>query len=86
MKQVITKSGFSCEVDEMCLDDMAFLDLICDIEDGNILAYRRLIDKILSAPDKERLYDHLRTEDGRVPISAISNEVTEIVKELGAKK
>lgn len=86
MKQVVTPSGFSCEIDENVLDDMAVLDLICDIEDGNILAYRKLIEKIITKEQKQELYKHLETEDGRVPIGALSNEVTEIMKALNAKK
>lgn len=85
MKQIETKSGFSCDVNENAADDMEFLDLICELDDGNVRAYRKVIDKLLSAEDKDRLYAHVRTDDGRVPVSAINAELTDIIAGLGKK-
>lgn len=82
MTTIKTPSGFEADVDERVIDDLAFLDLICDLDDGNPHAYRGLIDKLLSADDRKRLYDHVRTDDGRTPVSAINEELTEIIKGL----
>lgn len=77
MLQVKTRSGFECEIDENCLDDMELLDLIADLESGESLtAYKGILDKILPS-DKKKLYYHVRV-DGRVPITAISSEITDI--------
>lgn len=78
MAQIKTRSGFECEINEACLDDMELLDLIADLESGeSVQAYKGILDKILPN-DKKRLYDHVRTEDGRVPITAVSSEITDI--------
>lgn len=86
IKTIKTASGFEAEVDDIVIDDLAFLDLICDLDEGDTRAYRRLINKLLAEKDRERLYDHVSTEDGRIPLSAINTELTEIIKGIGSKK
>lgn len=85
MKQIETSTGFSCNVNELAADDIEFLDLLCDLDDGEIKAYRKVLKKLLSDDDIKRLFDHVRTEDGRVPVSAISAELVDIIKSLGKK-
>ena len=86
MTQIKTRSGFECEIDERCLDDMELLDLIADLEGGESLAaYRGILNKILPG-GQERLYDHVRNDEGRVPIAAVSMEITDIFNALKAGK
>lgn len=85
MKQIETSSGFSVQVNENAADDLEFLDIICEIDDGNVRAYRKLMNKLLTEQDQKRMFDHIRTEDGRVPISSIDRELTEIVSAIGKK-
>lgn len=85
MRQITTKSGFCCEVNENAADDLEFLDIICEIDDGNVRAYRKMLNKLLSGGDQERLFSHIRTEDGRIPLSALDRELTEIVGGIGKK-
>lgn len=87
MALIETKSGFSVDVSESSVDDMEFLDLICDLEDGKPRAHRALCVKLLGEEGCKRLYEHVRTEDGRVPISAIDREIAEVINGLkDAKK
>lgn len=83
MKQIKTSSGFEATVDETKVDDLAFLDLLCELEDGNIRAYRKIMHRMLTQDDEERLLDHIRTKDGREPISALNAELTDIIAALG---
>lgn len=86
MKQIKTTSGFEIEIDESQLDDLEFLDLVCDLDDNvNPRAYRKIVRKMLGE-DESRLYDHIRTDDGRVPVSALTREILEILNGCGAKK
>jgi hypothetical protein len=39
--------------------------------------------KIFGADQRKRLYDHLRTEDGRVPVTDVANIITEIIESIG---
>lgn len=86
MTHIVTQSGFEIDIEENKLDDMEFLELVCDIDGGNILAYRKLINKLMSAEDKERLYNHVRGEDGRVPLTAVGAEITAVLERMNTKK
>ena len=70
-----TESGFSIELEESALDNMEVLDALSDLDEGNPLAMSRLVVKLLGKDGKKRLYDHLRTEDGRVPASAVESSI-----------
>lgn len=86
MIEVTTKSGFTAEINENAFDDMRFLDLVCDMDDGKPQALRGMIKLILNADDEKRLYDHVKTDDGRVPVSALNAEMQSIMEGVGAKK
>lgn len=85
MKQITTKSGLTVSVNENAADDMAYLDLICAMADGDPRALRGIISFLLSKEDEAQLYAHVRTEDGRTPISAVNAEMMEIMQALGKK-
>ena len=75
-----TKSGFEFAFDPARLDNMELLDALGELQQGgdDITVMTRLIDLMLGPGLKRQLYDHVRTEDGRVPVAAFSAEVTEI--------
>lgn len=78
-----TSTGFEFEYDPKAFDDMEFLDMLVEAEKGedadSIRAYSMLVLKLLGKAQRKRLYDHLRTEAGRVPIEAVKNEIAEIM-------
>lgn len=79
MTKVITKSGFEVEIDEECLDDMELLDEIVSLSDGDMSVYPKIVRRIMTPEDKQRLYDHIRDkETGRVPTTAFSEELMDI--------
>ena len=81
-----TESGFSIELEESALDNMEVLDALSDLDEGNPLAMSRLVVKLLGKDGKKRLYDHLRTEDGRVPASAVESAIMELFQSTNAGK
>ena len=81
-----TESGFSIELEESTLDNMEVLDALSDLDEGNPLAMSRLVVKQLGKAGKKRLYDHLRTEDGRVPASAVESTIMELFQSINAGK
>ena len=85
VKRIETRSGFVCEIDEAVVNDMEVLDLIVEIENGNVMKYPPLLQKLLGDDLKRRLYDHVRF-DGRVPYQAIDAEVSDIFSGLGGGK
>ena len=82
-REITTKSGFKCKIDDVVLDDMELVDAMAKAQGEDPLQITVVIDKILGEKNKEKLYDHLRAKNGRVPIEATANEVVEIFEALG---
>lgn len=85
MQKVITKSGFECLVDKKQMDDMELVDKIAEADAGNPLAVSAVIEKVLGKEQKAKLYNHIRNEDGRVPIEKVGEEIVEIITSLGSE-
>ncbi len=84
--KVKTTTGFECEINKDTMNDMEVLDLVVRIDEGDALAYSPFLTKLLGKDNKARLYDHVREEDGRVPIEKVAAEVGEILDQAGEKK
>lgn len=80
-----TKSGFKFSVDESVFDSMELVDDLAEIDSGNSIAISRVCLTVLGEAQRKRLYDHLRGENGRVPIKAVMDEMTEIFHLVQAK-
>lgn len=72
-----TKSGFSFEIKESAIDDMEFMEMVADVEDNPVLV-PKVIEHMLGKEQKQKLYDHLRTEEGNVPVQAMLDEMEDI--------
>ena len=81
-KKIETKSGFKCTVDDAVLDDMRVVEMIASL-DANPLILPTLINRVIGEENKEKLYKHLETKEGRVPVEAMEVEMAEIVEALG---
>jgi hypothetical protein len=77
-----TKTGFEFEYDEQRLDDMEFIE-VAAAADENVTVLPKLLDMVLGKEQKQRLYDHLRAEDGRVPTQAVGDAMEEIFAAAG---
>jgi hypothetical protein len=82
MKKIETQSGFKCTINETVLDDMRFLELVAGL-DENPLTLPIFLEKFLGEKQKEKLYKHIETKDGRVPVSALQNELADIMAQAG---
>lgn len=74
-----TASGFAYEIDDNVGDDYEVLELMAKVRKNDTFAIFELIEKILGPEQKDRLKDHCRQPNGRVPISKINDEVVEIL-------
>ena len=77
----VTRSGFEFEFDPNIADDMEFFEALCDIDAGDMTAVVPVVRKMLGK-QKKALYDHLRTEDGRVPVEKVTEEIKDIFSAL----
>lgn len=78
MKTGKTKSGFHFEIDEERCNDMEFLDALAEAEEDG-LQFSKVCNILLGKEQKKKLYDHLRREDGRVPIEDMRDIIIEIM-------
>ncbi len=85
MMKGATRHGFAFEVSKKVLDDMELLDAIAEI-DTNPLALSKVLVKVIGPEQKKALYDHLRGEDGRVSVRAVSEAISDIFTSSGQGK
>ena len=84
MRTVTTPSGFRCELDEAAMNDMELFDALTGLDAGDMTALPTVVDKIMGQ-NKKALYDHLRGENGIVPIDRVTVEMRDIILALGGK-
>ena len=82
MKDIKLANGFEYSIDDSVLDDMEFVDLLADTEDDP-LKIGRVALMLLGKEQKKNLYDHLRTDDGRVPVTSMNDAIEKIFNALG---
>ena len=74
----VTRSGFAFEVDEEIANDMELFEALCDLDNGDGTAVVPVCRSILGG-QKKALYEHLRAENGRVPVTKVSEEIADIL-------
>lgn len=84
---VKTKSGFKCEIDDRVLEDYRLLEAIALTADSNnqtsvIRGTTKTVD-LLFGDRKQELFDHIaKKNDGYVPSTAVTTELTEIMESI----
>lgn len=78
MIQGKTKSGFEFRFNKNVLNNMELIEELAAVDQGDIAALPRVLATLLGAEKKKELYEHMRTEDGRVPIDLLVEEVKQI--------
>lgn len=78
-----TKTGFVCELPENVIDNMELLDVMADESIDAAFRASAAVKMILGVENRKRLYDHLRTEDGRVPVAAVNEALEDIFQSFG---
>ncbi|QBX15871.1 hypothetical protein [Streptococcus equinus] len=71
-----TSSGFEFEIDEKQLKNYEFVELISEVDENELLMPKLL--KMLLGDQVKALKDHIRDEDGIVPIEKMVQEIKDI--------
>lgn len=80
-----TKSGFSFQLEESALDNFELIEEFAKADSGDVGALVRGITMLLGEEQKKRLYEHLRTDKGNVPIEAFQKAIFEIMEKAGVE-
>ena len=73
-----TPSGFVFLISESRLENMEMLDALAALDRGDDTQLSNVLRMLFTPEQKAKLYDHVRLEDGTVPISRITEEITAI--------
>lgn len=84
MITVKMKDGFEIEVNPTFVKDSEQLEELANKDQFSGLFYS--CNCLLTAENKKRLYDHLRDENGIVPVDDLSNAVNELITSCPAGK
>lgn len=83
MKSGKLLNGFEYQIDEKTFDDMRFLDALAEADEGDPLATSRVCTMLLGKEQKQKLYDMIKSEDGRVPIADAIECIKQLMESLG---
>lgn len=73
-----TSTGFNYEFDETLFEDLEFIELLAEA-DENGMQFPKFLVRLLGDEQKKKLYDHVRSESGRVSILDVKREVVEMM-------
>jgi len=80
-----TQSGFAYEIEEARLNNYELLETIGELED-NPMVISKMVIMLLGKEQTNQLKDHLRDEEGLVPVEKMTEEITEIFQSQAVKK
>lgn len=85
MAKIKTESGFECEIDLEKIKNYELVEALAELEE-NALTLPKVVNMIFGKEQTGKLKDHLRTEDGVVPVEKMMNEIKEIFESSQAVK
>lgn len=83
MIQGKTNSGFKFEIDKNQLKNYEFVELVAEVDENELLMPKLL--KLLLGNQVEALKDHIRDENGIVPIEKMVEEIKDIFENAQVK-
>lgn len=72
--------GLSIDVDAAVFQDYEFLEALSEVTDGQPASIVRPFRMLFAGDAYQAVKDHLRDEDGRVPVKAMSVFLRKVVK------
>ena len=72
--------GFELDIDVSVFADFEFLESLADVADGEPANVIRPFRMLFAGDTYQKVKDHLRDEDGRVPVKAMSTFLSKVVK------
>lgn len=83
MKLIKLENGLELEVNEANLNNMELVDALAEMEENEAIATSKAVKLAIGAENRKKLYNHLRDENGNVPIEQVMKNFEEILNKLG---
>lgn len=80
------KNGFEFEIDEELMDDYEFLEVLCEVDNGNAGKIPMVAEELLGKEQKKALMEHIRGENKRVSARKMGEAIGEILTSCGQGK
>lgn len=80
-----TTSGFNYQIEKERLNNYELLEIIGEL-DTNPLVIGTIVKLLLGEEQTTQLKEHIRTEDGYVPVDLMTTEITEIFQNQSETK
>lgn len=77
-----TESGFSFKIDDDVRDDMELLENLTRMDAGETQLAPLILESLLGAEQKKKLYEHCRGTSGRVSATKVFVELKSIFDEI----
>lgn len=79
------KKGCKYEIDDEAMDNMELIEAIAETKNDSAAGLSKVLTIILGKEQKKKLYDDLRNEKGRVPVTDVSEAIIKIMNSFGDK-
>lgn len=75
-----TSTGYKFAIEEEALDDAELVDDFVDIQEGKNIRTKDACTRLLGTEGQKALYEHCRSEKGRVKFTVLFQELMEIMQ------
>lgn len=69
----VTVDGVNLKIAKDVMDDLDTLDLLGEVQDGNVFAFSKLAKRMFGEEDYVRIKESLADKDGRTKVTDMSN-------------
>lgn len=77
-----THTGFNFEIAPDALEDVETLEMLAKVQNGDGLKLFNVLERLLGLEQKDKLYEHIRNETGKVMINDLAAELEDIMSSL----
>lgn len=82
----VTESGFAFEIAPEVLDDLELVDMLYEVDNGDITKLSAFLTRMLGDGQKKRLYEHVRKMCGYVSGTQVNAEIASMFNVSAALK
>lgn len=75
--------GLKLTVNENAANDMNYVEMLGELDDGNILVFPKLCKLLFGKEQYAQILDAIKTDDGRAPVTDMVDFFSEVMSKAG---